>query len=57
VELSAEGGIDTAYNSRGGDLRLTVSVLGYSYRQYIPPRAVFFSKKKKKERKKGIACP
>lgn len=30
VELSAEGGIDTAYNSRGGDLRLPVSVLGYS---------------------------
>lgn len=32
VELSAEGGIDTAYNSRGGDPRLTVSVLGYSQR-------------------------
>lgn len=25
VELSAEGGIDTAFNSRGGDLRLTYS--------------------------------
>lgn len=27
VELSAEGGIDTAYNSRGGELRWPVSVL------------------------------
>lgn len=27
VELSAEGGIDTAYNSRGGELRWAVSVL------------------------------
>lgn len=33
AELSAEGGIDTAYNSRGGDLRLTVSELGHSQRQ------------------------